>query len=53
MAGEFSLGSVQVSAPPLERFREFLEPRGKRITRQRRLIVERSSAIMTTSTPTN
>ncbi len=40
MAGEFSLRSVQVSAPPLERFREFLEPRGKRITRQRRLIVE-------------
>ena len=37
---EFSLGSVRVKLSPLERFAEFLQTRGKRVTRQRRLIVE-------------
>jgi len=40
MSGEFSLGSVDVKLPPAERFGQFLQARGKRITRQRRLIVE-------------
>jgi len=37
---EFSLRSVRVKTTPLERFAEFLRLRGKRITRQRRWIVE-------------
>jgi len=37
---EFSLRSVRVKTTPLERFAEFLRIRGKRITRQRRWIVE-------------
>ena len=37
---EFSLRSVRVTATPLDRFAEFLRTRGKRITRQRRWIVE-------------
>lgn len=40
MSEPFSLRSVQVSASPLERFTEFLRTRGKRVTQQRRLIVE-------------
>ena len=40
MAKTFSLGSVPVQLPPVARFAEFLESRGKRITQQRRLIVE-------------
>ena len=40
MPGRFSLGSIQVKLPPAERFAQFLARRGKRITRQRRLIVE-------------
>ena len=40
MSGSFSLGSVQVKLPPAERFGQFLQRRGKRITQQRRLIVE-------------
>jgi Fur family ferric uptake transcriptional regulator len=40
MSDNFSLGSVQVPLPPLERFAQFLQARGKRITPQRRLIVE-------------
>lgn len=36
---EFSLGSVEVSLTPQERFEEFLQSRGKRITQQRRLLV--------------
>jgi Fur family ferric uptake transcriptional regulator len=35
-----SLRSVQVPAPPAERFAEYLKSRGKRVTRQRRLIVQ-------------
>ena len=37
---DFSLGTVEVSLTPMERFEEFLQSRGKRITQQRRLIVE-------------
>ena len=36
---EYSLGSVEVSLTPLERFEEYLQSRGKRITQQRRLLV--------------
>ncbi len=37
---EFSLGSVETSLSPQERFEEFLQARGKRVTRQRRVIVD-------------
>lgn len=37
---DFSLGSVETSMSPLERFQEFLESRGKRLTQQRRILVE-------------
>lgn len=40
MSGTFALGEVQVSLTPLERFAEFLQNRGKRVTKQRRIIVE-------------
>jgi len=40
VASEFSLGSVETSLSPQERFTEFLQARGKRITRQRRVIVD-------------
>jgi Fur family ferric uptake transcriptional regulator len=40
MAQDFSLGTVEVALPPRERFEEFLQSRGKRITQQRRVIVE-------------
>jgi Fur family transcriptional regulator, ferric uptake regulator len=40
MPEDFSLGTVQVSLPPRERFEEFLASRGKRITQQRRVIVD-------------
>jgi len=36
---DYSLGSVEVSLSPLERFEEFLQSRGKRITQQRRAMV--------------
>ncbi len=38
---EFSLGTVRVALTPLERFREFLDSRGKRLTQQRQMILER------------
>ena len=41
---DFSLGKVDVALTPRERFEEFLQARGKRITRQRRMIVEHVSA---------
>jgi Fur family ferric uptake transcriptional regulator len=41
---EFSLGNVEVALTPLARFEEFLQARGKRVTQQRRLIVEKVSA---------
>ena len=37
---DFSLGKAVVAMTPRERFEEFLQTRGKRITRQRRMIVE-------------
>jgi len=40
MSDSFSLRSVDVKLPPAEQFSRFLQGRGKRITRQRRLIVE-------------
>lgn len=41
MERDFSLGSVDVNLTPLARFEEFLQSRGKRVTQQRRTIVER------------
>ena len=40
MSHDFSLGSVEVALAPLERFEEFLQSRGKRVTKQRRIIVD-------------
>jgi len=40
MAHDFSLGTVQVALTPLQRFEEYLQSRAKRVTRQRRIIVE-------------
>ncbi len=40
VASEFSLGSVETALSPQERFAEFLQARGKRVTRQRRVIVD-------------
>lgn len=37
----FDLESVEVSSSPLERFEEYLESRGKRVTQQRRFIVQK------------
>ncbi len=39
MANDFSLGTVEVALAPLERFEEFLQSRGKRMTQQRRIIL--------------
>ena len=39
MSENFSLGSVQVSLTPQERFEEFLQSRGMRNTDQRRMLV--------------
>ena len=44
VAPEFSLGTVEVALSPHDRFAEFLQTRGKRITRQRRAIVEHVSS---------
>ena len=40
MSDEFSLPAIPVKLTPLERFTQFLKTRGKRVTEQRRLIVE-------------
>ena len=37
---DFSLGKVDVALTPAQRFAEFLQARGKRVTRQRRVIVD-------------
>jgi len=37
---DFALGTVQVALSPLERFEEFLQSRGMRVTQERRFIVE-------------
>jgi len=43
-ASDFSLGKVDVSLTPRERFEEFLQARGKRVTRQRQMTVEHVSS---------
>jgi Fur family ferric uptake transcriptional regulator len=40
MPKDFSLGEVHVSLSPQERFEEYLQSRGKRITQQRRTLVD-------------
>jgi Fur family ferric uptake transcriptional regulator len=40
MPNDFSLSEVQVSLSPQERFDEYLQSRGKRITQQRRALVD-------------
>lgn len=40
MSDDFSLSSVSTPLPAEERFAQFLKSRGKRVTRQRRIIVE-------------
>jgi len=40
MASGYSLGTVKVSSSPQERFAEFLQSKGKRITQQRRVLVD-------------
>ncbi len=40
MSEDYSLQQVDVSLSPQERFEEFLQSRGKRVTQQRRQIVE-------------
>ncbi|HVT30675.1 MAG TPA: transcriptional repressor [Lacipirellulaceae bacterium] len=40
MSNDFSLGEVQVSLSPQDRFEEYLQSRGKRTTQQRRALVE-------------
>jgi Fur family transcriptional regulator, ferric uptake regulator len=44
MAQDFSLGTVEVALSPRERFEEYLQARGKRITQQRRILVEQIAA---------
>ncbi len=40
MDQDFSLGTVRVAMTPMARFEEYLQSRGKRITQQRRTIVQ-------------
>ncbi|MEM9657327.1 MAG: Fur family transcriptional regulator [Planctomycetota bacterium] len=40
MDSGFALGQVKVSSSPQERFAEYLQSRGKRITEQRRVLVD-------------
>lgn len=40
MSEDFSLGSVEVALTPRQRFEEYLQSRGKRLTEQRRLLVD-------------
>ncbi len=40
MSNDFSLGSVEVALSPRERFEEYLQSRGKRVTQQRRILLE-------------
>ena len=40
MSNDFTLSSVQIKLPPIEQFTRFLQSRGKRVTRQRGLIVQ-------------
>jgi Fur family ferric uptake transcriptional regulator len=36
---DYSLGTVEVALSPMERFEEYLQSRGKRVTQQRRMLV--------------
>jgi Fur family transcriptional regulator, ferric uptake regulator len=40
MVQDFSLGTVDVASTPLQRMEEYLQSRGKRMTHQRRTLVE-------------
>jgi Fur family ferric uptake transcriptional regulator len=40
MSHDFSLGTVEVALSPLERFEEFLQSRDKRLSQQKRIILE-------------
>jgi len=40
MTSDFSLGSVEVALSPLQRFEEFLQSRGKRMTKPQKLLIE-------------
>lgn len=40
MAQDFSLGTVDVALTPRQRFEEYLQSKGKRLTEQRRMLVE-------------
>jgi Fur family ferric uptake transcriptional regulator len=40
MSSGYALGSVKVSSSPQERFSEFLQSKGKRITQQRRILID-------------
>lgn len=40
MSSEYALGEVQVALNPQERFEEYLQSRGKRITQQRRILID-------------
>lgn len=40
MVEDFSLSNVQVALSPLERFEEYLQSRGMRMTQQRRLLID-------------
>lgn len=40
MSNDFSLSEVEVALSPRERFEEYLQSRGKRITQQRRVMVD-------------
>ena len=40
MESGFALGEVRVSSSPQERFSEYLQSRGKRITEQRRVLID-------------
>jgi Fur family transcriptional regulator, ferric uptake regulator len=40
MSNDFSLGEVHVALSPQERFEEYLQSRGKRMTQQRRIMVD-------------
>ncbi len=40
MPNDFSLADVQVALTPQERFEEYLQSRGKRITQQRRALID-------------
>ncbi len=40
MPSDFSLGTVQVALSPKDRFAEFLQSRGKRLTQQKQLLLD-------------